>query len=82
MSDTNTPDNTSPLDESKESQIERMLVASGAARGELPVQPRISAHPSMSVKLVPGQEPELSFHSADDVKLYEALLCQRVRLRH
>jgi hypothetical protein len=76
MSDESNNTPASPLDESTESQIERMLVASGAARGELPAQPRISAHPSMSVKLVPGQEPELSFHSADDIKLYEALNAQ------
>jgi hypothetical protein len=70
----NTP--ASPLDESTESQIDRMLIASGAARGELPVQPRISAHPSMSVRVNPDGSSELSFHSADDIKLYEALNAQ------
>jgi hypothetical protein len=76
MSDESNNTPASPLDESTESQIDRMLIASGASRGELPVQPRITGHPSMSVKLVPGQEPELSFHSADDIKLYEALNAQ------
>jgi hypothetical protein len=75
MSD-NTPDNTSPLDESKESQIDRMLIASGAARGEMPVQPKITGHPSMSVRVNPDGSSELMYHSADDLKLAQALEAQ------
>jgi hypothetical protein len=76
MSDQSNNTPASPLDESKESQIDRMLIASGAARGELPVQPRISAHPSMSVRVNPDGSSELMYHSAEDIKLAEALEAQ------
>jgi len=64
--------NSAPIDaRSKEQQIEDMLITAASARGEMPTPRNIGGHPSMSVKLIPGQEPVVEYHSTEDARLAE-----------